>query len=1628
MSARNPLGRKGGGAGSSPPPQRTPVEAANSLRSKATGRVVYAIAEGPCIGLVDGPKSIFLNDTPIQNADGSYNFSGLTWDTRTGTPDQSHMPGFPAVESENSVEAPLKRGQPVTRRLDNLNANAIRVTLTFSSLFDQNTQNGDVNGTLVQYIIRLKRDVPTSNWQEIPISLEGKQNGPYQEAYRLGLPGTGPWLIQVERLTPDSDRGTLQNSMTWGSFTEIIDNKFTYPNTGLLGLTFDAETFGNQVPRVTMDWKGWICKIPHNYDPVNRSYSGIFSGAMRDAWTDNPVWCFYTLLTHPRGANLPPSAVDVFQLYPIAQYCDQRVPDGKNGFEPRFSCNAVIATRQEAFAVINALGSCFRAMAFWSAGAVGTVCDMPRDPDVLVTRANTIGGFEYSGGAIKAIHTAAVVSFLDEDDSYNHAIETYENPLLIERYGYNPTEVTAFACTSRSQAHRLGKWLVETEAAESDGLTWKAGIDHLNVQPGSIAIIQDPDVAGIEYGGRISSATTTRITLDRPVTLQAGRTYRLKVVLPDLTVHERIVATSPGTTSTLNLASGLSQAPQAESPWVLVAPDLAPQTYRVIGVSEDSPAEYSIVAVRHDPNKFARIEQGLNLPTSPITRLPNPGVVQPPGGVTVDRQYVQTPGGWTVAIQLSWTASPDAYVRGYIVRYQRNSGGWQQLNEVNGTSVTLYGESHGRFVFHVQAVNLAGILSRPSILEINISDTSPISLVRPSGLELEGQGTNFVFQGQNPKFSWRATALRGSYDMGSEPAAGAGYLDSIFRDFEIRITAMNGQVVYVDHTTLTTYEFSLEKNALSPGGPHRQFKFTVYMRDRWGNLSLPATIEVVNPAPAQPTNLVISAGLGTMGISFDIPTDLDWAGTLVWVGTESGYNPDNGTLKYDGPDSFVFLNDTPGATRFVRVALYDSFGKTGLNVSSEYRVIVGAVEETDFLPPAVPTGLSVTSQSSTNADGSVVYKVIATWNANAEDDFGLYNVGIRAKGDVDFIESSTGNKNKYEWTGVLAGITYEVYARAIDKAGNTSINSGLVEIRVGGDSTPPATPTTMTAKAAFRTIWLEWPKPSDSDWLAMQVWESATNNRTQAVMVGRVAATTFAREDLNSGDQRWYWIRSEDRSGNVSNYFPASTTAGIMARTKRVEEADYAELSIGNAAIMDAAIDSAKVSTLDASKITANSVLSSTIRVGSGTGVSLGTLGQNSSDPAGAINSGFTLIDPGNIRVAGSTTLSEWRGGPSQTEINGGRISANSIVANKLTIGLRGIETDNLEFTANKATNTASWTNGWVVYPDDDGVTRSRAISAGSVQFSTFTVYIYWVRGSGQLSTTVEWASVLGNPNAVALATYTGGSALSVTYGRTLIDGDNIRTGSITASRLTANTITARELSTQTLLTNSAQIGAAVINSAHIGNAQINDAHINTLSANKITTGTIRANQGIYAQQPGQTGWVEISSFEGALKCFDNARRERVRVGHMPGVDYGLWVWNAAGVNTIAAGSLGLNVVGTLNLNGESVTTGKIAQRAVTNSFSVNTNVITYASSGAPLVLMAHTVLSNSGGPTVMGSNLMRDGLATPLRSVQGGIGGLSFIPVTFTIMDNPGAGTFTYRITGGFPQQSNMTILELKR
>ena len=617
-------GRGGGG--------HTPVEAKESGRSKQLVKIVEVISEGEVYGLADGMKSIYFDKTPVQNKDGSYNFKNVQVEGRVGGQVQDLMAGFNTSEKEVGVGTLVKKNLPLTRTVTDSKVSRLRLTIGVQSLFKQE-DNGDTNGTSVNFII-------TIGSRTYPVSISGKYSSQYLQHHTFDNLPSVPFIVKVERTTDDSTTQRLQNNTIWSSYTEIIDTEFTYPNTALMGVKFDSEYFSN-IPTRTYDLLGLKVKVPSNYDTRTRQYTGMWDGTFKVDWTDNPAWVLYDVVTNKRyglGGRLGEFGADKWALYQVAQYCDQLVPDGFGGQEPRFTCNVWLTEQRSAYQVINDICSIFRAMPVWNGQQLTVVMDRPVDPVWTYTNANVDeSGFSYTFSARKSRHNAIQVEYADKENSYEKAIEYVSDDEEIRKHGLNVKKITAFGCTSRGQAHRTALWLLQTEKLETKTVTFTVGAEGLMHIPGDIIKVADTHYAGTNIGGRVLAINGTTVTLDREITL-SGNSYLSYINANAKHQNIKIISVNGAEVTLDQPPLGL----ELYGVWSLTTQQVTSQLFKALSVKEEDKGKYTIMALQHEPQKEAIVDNGAKFEPVGTTVLTTPQIsnigvaVNADGSVSVD--------------------------------------------------------------------------------------------------------------------------------------------------------------------------------------------------------------------------------------------------------------------------------------------------------------------------------------------------------------------------------------------------------------------------------------------------------------------------------------------------------------------------------------------------------------------------------------------------------------------------------------------------------------------------------------------------------------------------------------------------------------------------------------------------------------------------------------------------------------------------------------------------------------------------------------------------------------------------------------------------------------------------------
>lgn len=707
-------GGKAGGSGS-------PVTAPDDISSEAYARVLEILSEGPIGGLVDGEKSIFFDGTPLMNADGSLNFRNVGWGMRFGDPDQDWLPGFSNVETETSVGVQVKQATgPVVRTTSIVNADALQVTLRWGRLMQTNPQNGNVSATSVQYSIEYKHqsDVAWTHFAGSPFYLNNKNSSGFEKQYYQlvsppSAPRVGPWMIRVTRITEDNDASTtISDAFFWQSFTDIIESKLIYPDSAYIGLQLPAASFNGGVPTRTYDLYGRIVRVPVNYDPTTRVYTGIWNGTFKLAWTDNPAWCLFDLLTNTRyGMRLPDTRVDFASLYTIGQYCDEMIDDGIGGTRPRYTLNYYIDRPQRAYDLINKIVSTFQTMVYYSAGGVTFSQDAPRDIDMIAVPGNVVGGiFTYQDASYLDTPNVILVNWANPDLDGKADVEVIQDAADIGRRGPQVTSFDAPATTNRSEAHCAGRWQLYSGFFNGSIVTYKAGLDHAEVMPGWIIGIRDPVVDNVRTGGRVVDLVGNVLTLDRSVVIDAGSSPTVLLAHPDNTIAEYDVLNAAGTYTTLTLGS--TPPPNNNGGVWSLSSTLAPIVpWRVVSKTPVDKTTFEITAIKHHPDKYDLIESGVAIDTNAFTgRARDP--VAAPTTISIQEFIRLSPANVPIpCILVGWPASTDPRVTRYLLQSSIDGNTWVDVDYFRGLSYEAENITPGTAYFRVRAETSASRFS-----------------------------------------------------------------------------------------------------------------------------------------------------------------------------------------------------------------------------------------------------------------------------------------------------------------------------------------------------------------------------------------------------------------------------------------------------------------------------------------------------------------------------------------------------------------------------------------------------------------------------------------------------------------------------------------------------------------------------------------------------------------------------------------------------------------------------------------------------------------------------------------------------------------------------------------------------
>jgi predicted phage tail protein/uncharacterized coiled-coil protein SlyX len=929
------------GSGGGKNKQRTPVEAPNTLQSRATIKVVEVLSEGEIVGLVGGLKGVFLDETPIQNLDGGFNFPAVQYEERTGTPDQDYIPGFPGAESALVVNVEVDT--PVVRSVTSASVDAVRVIVRLpQGLSQMDTKSGDLNGYRVGVAIDTRPAGGT--WTQVfGKTITGKSVTPYEESYRVEKPAgiSTVWEVRLRRTTGKAGVATVADRLDWFVFTEIQDIKVAYENAAVIGLGFDAESTGGNVPRRSYLIDGLIVKVPTNYTPTvynadgsvlsYATITGAWNGTFKSSWTDDPAWILYDLLTNERygmGEYIDTSNIDIYSFYEASKYNCELVDDGTDTdtMEPRFRCNMPVQSRDDAFKILQSVAASFRAAIFSGPGFLKLIQDRPSAPVATLTNSNVVDGqFLYMGADLASRVTAVDVTYNDYKNRYLPSTITEEgSPEALSAYGFNKIELTAIGVVNEGQARRLGKWVIDNAMTATEAVTFKVSWANAFVEVGDVVNIADNFYAAEQYSGIIKTGGSgvNQIKLDRPVTVTNGQTIKFMTFAG--VEHTRTITTT-GTTDTLTLAAvggAVDPSLYAGAPYTVLGV-VSPRQFKIATVKESAPGIYELSAAIHDPTKYARVEEGIYVAPTPFTTL-DASVVAAPANVTVTPEtYLDANSVIKYRLRFNWDDVDNVMLKGYKIRYRRNNNSYVWTDLIPQSEHIIENVAAGVFEYSVYAYNTVNVQSPGTSGYYNfvVGDETPSLISAPTALALAGGGT--AFTGAKFDIAWTAP-------VEITTATLKDYRVEIYNDTTLVKT------IYQTGTTLTIANTDMIAWA---GSAIRSIAIKVCARDTLNRFSLPADATFTNAAPAAPANPVLTTAWEYYVVSHDAVAG-DVAGIKIYHSLASGFTPSNANLaKTDGGVQH-FVEATPDTTYYVKIAAFDTWGSDHLNYTSEMSVVL----------------------------------------------------------------------------------------------------------------------------------------------------------------------------------------------------------------------------------------------------------------------------------------------------------------------------------------------------------------------------------------------------------------------------------------------------------------------------------------------------------------------------------------------------------------------------------------------------------------------------------------------------------------------------------------------------------------
>ena len=1610
-------GKGGGGA-------RAAVEAENTLRSAAVARIVEVVSEGPIEGLVGGARGIYLNDTPLQNADGSYNFPRAEWDNRLGLPSQDFMPGFPAVQSEVLVNTAVSIvSNDIIRAVSAANIDAVLVTIQLpQGLNAQDTTSGDLNGSSVQF--RIDRRLGVGAWSTVgTYTITGKTNAAYEASYRVQRPaGAGVWSVRVTRITADP-AANVRNQTNFQRLTEIQEVKITYADAAVVGIAADAESFGNTIPKRAYLVAGRTLRIPNNYNPVTRVYTGNWSGTLSNSTiaVNNAAWVLLDVLTNTRyGCGIPDADIDLFSFYDASVYNDGTVTftpaGGSPTNEPRFTFDARIADRPDRLKVIKAIAGSMNANLIYWNGKWTLIQDRPTSPTKLVTKANVIDGkFTYRSSPLAERHTAFNVAFNRREDRHLEDVITVEDTAGIARYGYNPVDIAAYGCTTEGQAIRTGKWALDTELNQTELVEFEMGINGFDLAPGDVISVFDEDYANTVGGGKIVSADGTTVVLDRAVTLSTGST--ITVLLEDgYTLETRNITQTTGTLSTITVTAAFSQRLYQQADFVVTVAT-APRQFRVTDITNGEPGQVLVKGVFHDPNKYSRVELGINLPAKIFSNAVRT-VVRPPTGLVVAEESGLLPNGQPQRrLRVQWTPPANSTVATYLMTWSVNNGN-QVKTEVQQNVAFINADQDGLYNFSVQSRDYNGNLSGNSLngtYSLSIAGTSA-SVLAPANLRLKNGTT------------WNTADLVVIWDDNAGNTAPTA-------EYRVEVLTTGDALLRTEFVTRREYAYTIDKNQ-SDGGHRTAIRIRVSARDAAGRWST-STVQTFSGSLSS----VSVAGLAVKDVGGLTFTNLDL--DVVWTATL------NAAPFVDSPDFKHFKVEVlNGAvvkrTEFVRVAAYQytfamNVQDNGQNTPSASIIIRvtavntlgidSAVHSATFVPAAPPTPTSLVvapGGGTTFNEKDLEVTWTATTGSQAYDTLNLFkSYQVEVLNGATLRRTEQLNTNRY------------VYSLDKNSADNSAlpIHNPVVRVscvnvynQVGSAlsvtftaATPP-TPSGLGVNpgggSAFTRRDLEfiWTATFNSQTFErsslfksyqVEVLNGATLRRTEQVAVPR-SAYTLAQNAADNGGTPIRNPLVRVRCVNVFNQTGATTevtftnaapaTVGSVTATP-----SFKGMMVSWAAPSDPDIE--------------------------GYYVWRGTTAGFTLDASTLVYEGLAT-DFSDIGLADSTVyhyrVAAFDGYGRNVTGAGMNVSTPVNATTLAGVSSNEYRLDGVTWTPNSpSANSIAWSACTVIKLNGVGAGNTWSITAGNAAWTTGILYIYYTEGNTTLQSTTSLPTAIAD-NKIIVATYRGGTNLEAGNGRAFMDGSFIIAGTIGAGQLVTGTA---------VITQAAQIGDTIITPGKL--------QTGIMSADNVLTRglTVRDNSGNIILSAGTN--LDNSRINPASGWLNS--NVTISGGNINGIGTG----NGTAVANSSIG-LTMNANGTLTASGGPSSSGAVTPAGISavhtnlsnapagilnSSIAISSgnitgigtgNNTTVANSAIGLTMNSNGTLSATGGPSTSGAvtpagiSAVHTNLSNAPSTILNSNIGLSNTNGTIALV-NAGSGSFVALTTSNPIQASNI-------